>query len=86
VKSAAEASVAEASVAEASVAAAEATVAAAEAMATTVSTPLGWGNLHWADNCRGGRYRCGISRGSSTQEHCARHRACADCAGGDAAG
>jgi hypothetical protein len=64
----------------------EAAVTTAEPMATTVSTPLGWGNMHWADNCRDGRYRCGISRGSSTQEHCARHRACADCAGGDAAG
>jgi hypothetical protein len=70
-----EAAVAEAAVAEAAV---------AEAVAT--ATP-GWrGDVHWADYSRYRRRGGGVSCGGSTEKHCAGHRACADCAGGDAAG
>ena len=44
------------------------------------------GRRAWADYSRYRRRRGGVSCGSGTEKHCAGHRACADCAGGDAAG
>ena len=90
-----EAAVAEAPTATKAAVAAEATVTdptAAEATVTkatvteAVTTPGRRGDVHWADyswdRCRRG----GISCRCGTENHCAGHRACADCAGGDAAG
>ena len=66
-------------------AAAEAAVAEA-AMAEAVATPGRRGDVHWADYSRYRRRRGGVSCRGSTEKHCAGHRACADCAGGDPAG
>jgi hypothetical protein len=59
---------------------------AAETMATkTMATPGRRGDVHWADHSR---YRCrwgGVGYRCGPEKHCACHRACADCAGCDAA-
>jgi hypothetical protein len=75
---AAEAAVTEASAAKAAVAKA--------AVAEAVATPGRRGDVHRADYSRYRRRRGGVSCGGSTEKHCAGHRACADCAGGDPAG
>jgi hypothetical protein len=80
-----EATVAEATATEATVAeAAVAEAAVAEAVAT--ATPGRRRDVHWADYSRYRRRGGGVSCGGSTEKHCAGHRACADCADGDAAG
>jgi len=82
---ASEAAVAEAETAVATKATvAEATVA--EAVTTAMATPGRRGDVHWADYSRYRRRRGGVSCRGSTENHCAGHRACADCAGGDPAG
>jgi hypothetical protein len=85
---AAKAAVSKAAAAKATVAkaaAAKATVAKA-AVAKAVATPCRRGDVHWADHSRYRRRRGGISCRCGTEKHCAGHRACAECAGGDAAG
>jgi hypothetical protein len=80
------AAVAEATAAKATVATEAAVAEAAVAEAVATATP-GWrGDVHWADYSRYRRRGGGVSCGGSTEKHCAGHRACADCAGGDAAG
>jgi hypothetical protein len=63
----------------------EAAVAEA-AVAEAVATPGRRGDVHWADYSWDRRRRGGISCRGGAEKHCAGHRACADCAGGDAAG
>jgi hypothetical protein len=83
----AEATATETAATEATVAEATATeTTVAEAVASAAASPLRRGDVHWADHsrdrCRGG----GISCRCGPEKHCAGHRACAECAGGDAAG
>jgi hypothetical protein len=78
---------AEAAAAKAAVAKAATEAAVAEAaVAKAVATPGGRGDVHWADYSRYRRRRSGVSCRGGTEKHCAGHRACADCAGGDPAG
>jgi hypothetical protein len=63
----------------------KATVAEA-AVAEAVASPGRRGDVHGADYSRYGRRRRGVGRRGGTEKHCAGHRACADCAGGDPAG
>jgi hypothetical protein len=82
-----EAAAAKAAMAEPATEAAVAEAAVAEAaVAKAVATPGGRGDVHWADYSRYRRRRSGVSCRGGTEKHCAGHRACADCAGGDPAG
>ena len=78
-----ETAVAEATAAE-TAAAAETTAEAVAAAAA--AAPRRRCDVHWTDYGRYRRRRGGVGCRGSTEKHCAGHRACADCAGGDAAG
>ena len=62
------------------------TTVAETTVAKSVATPGRRGDVHWADYSRDRCRRGGISCRGGAEKHCAGHRACADCAGGDAAG
>ena len=79
---AAETTATETTVAEAT--ATKATVA--EAVASAAASKRRRGDVHWADHSRDRCRRGGISCRCGPEKHCAGHRACAECAGGDAAG
>jgi hypothetical protein len=87
-----EATVAEATATEATLAEATATEATAakatvaETVAAAAASKRRRGDVHWADHSRDRCRRGGISCRCGPEKHCAGHRACAECAGGDAAG
>jgi hypothetical protein len=87
-----EATVAKATAAETTLAKATATEATAakatvaETVAAAAASKRRRGDVHWADHSRDRCRRGGISCRCGPEKHCAGHRACAECAGGDAAG